>query len=223
MQEALEQIASRSTQLEEMEVSVRDRGSTIVAREEDLASREDAVRQREREMERLTTAEDAEARAEDREEELMDLQKGLEDRTTSLEQREEELEKGWASIRGQETEFERQKGELMLARENLLKAGNELEEIRSPAQSPIKVQEAKGVHRAPSGLAMRAAEFAALSKEEEAEEVKKAAASGETEPDGQKPLARLRCKICSTVIPIFTNDRPLDIECPRCGKGGILK
>ncbi len=223
MQEALDQIASRSSELEGMEASVRERGSSIGAREEDLARREDAVRQREREMERLTTAEDAEARAEDREEELMNLQKGLEDRTASLEQREEELERARARTWEQENELERQKGDLMLARENLLKAGNELEEIRSPDLAPTKVQETEGVHRAPSGLAMRAAEFAALSKEEEAEEAKKAAAMGETEPTGRKPLARLRCKVCSTVIPIYTNDRPLEIECPGCGKGGILK
>jgi len=223
IQEALDQIASRAAELEETEVSVRDRGSTIVTREEDLSIREDAVRQREREMERLTTAEDAEARAEDREEELMGLQKGLEDRTTSLEQREEELEKALARIQEQENEFERQKAELMLARENLLKAGNELEEIQPPTSSSTVAQETEGVHRARGGLAMRAAEFAALSKEEEAEEVKKAAAKGETDPGGKKALARLRCKVCSTVIPIYTNDRPLEIECPGCGKGGILK
>ena len=38
-----------------------------------------------------------------------------------------------------------------------------------------------------------------------------------------KPLARLKCKVCSTIIPIYTEERPLDITCPSCGKEGILK
>lgn len=224
LQEALNQMANKNSHIDETESLIKEREAALVKREKGLADREDAVRQREREMERLTTAEDAEARAEDREEELMSLQQGLEDRTSGLEQREEDLERSQARLAEQEAEMERQKGELMLARENLLKAGSDLEEI-PPPQLPVTTPGTEAYQRAPAGLASRAAEFAALSKEEE-EEVRKAEAAAKkdgTEADVRKPLARLKCKVCNTIIPIYTNERPLEIECPGCGKGGILK
>jgi rubrerythrin len=114
----------------------------------------------------------------------------------------------------------------MLARENLLKAGDGMEEI-PPPDIPSTSPEVEGYHRTPTGLASRAAQFAALSREEEEEEEMKdeaAAKKGGAVGAGEsKPLARLRCKVCGTVIPIYTNDRPLEIECPGCGRGGILK
>ena len=65
-----------------------------------------------------------------------------------------------------------------------------------------------------------AAEEAALkAASEEAEEEAVGAEVGEE----RKVLARLKCKACETVIPIYTDKRPLEIVCPECGKHGILK
>ena len=38
-----------------------------------------------------------------------------------------------------------------------------------------------------------------------------------------KPLAKVRCAGCKSVIPVFKAERPLVITCPRCGKMGTLK
>jgi DNA-directed RNA polymerase subunit RPC12/RpoP len=40
-------------------------------------------------------------------------------------------------------------------------------------------------------------------------------------PDA-KPLKKIRCTSCKAIIPIFTEERPLDIQCPSCGKRGRL-
>ena len=147
--------------------------------------------------------------------ELTDLQKQMEERAASIERREEEGEEAQASLAADRAELERQKGELMLAREGALRSDDELEEIPAPA-----IPEVDGEvrwSRAPSGLAVRAAEMAAASKRAER------AASDQEGEEGMKPLARLRCKVCRTVIPIYTEERPLDIACPSCGKEGILK
>jgi hypothetical protein len=106
-------------------------------------------------------------------------------------------------------ELERQKAGLMVARENLLKARGELEEAPSPELEVEEVDTPKWT-RAPGGLAQKAAKMAAATK-------------AQAEKEGRKPLARLRCKVCSTVIPIYTGERPLEIICPNCGKEGILK
>jgi chromosome segregation ATPase len=219
VQEALDEVTERVQTFEATEAAMKDREISLVTREDELATREEAVRKREREMDRVTTAELAEARAEDREEELTELQLDLEDRTSRLEMREENLEEQLTHLREEEVELERQKGELMLARENLLKASVDLEEIPPPpailsAPSPADI--ATGRHR--SGLAMRAALMVAQSQRKDGET---AEVDGPT--DDRKPLARLKCKACETVIPIFTDERPLEIICPECGKQGILK
>jgi chromosome segregation ATPase len=222
LQEVTEELDKRSTQIEGLEASVKDREAQLVSREEDLAAREDTVRQREREMERLTTAEMAEARAEDREEELTNLQVTLEDRSTDLEVREEEVERKMSHLREEEIELERQKAELMLARENMLKASAEMEEL-PPAEAILTAPPPSEVamSRARSGLAMRAALMVAQSRREWEE----TDASGEAPPPGEerRPLARLKCKTCETIIPIYSAERPLEFVCPDCGKKGILK
>jgi DNA repair exonuclease SbcCD ATPase subunit len=163
----------------------------------------------------LTTAEHAEARAEDREEELADLQRQLEERTSALEFREEELERSRSRMEREKEELDRQKRDLMLARENLLRAGEELEEI------PAAELTEERIARAPSGLAKRAADMLAAA---DVEEMDMEDGDGDEEGAAEgRPLARLRCKVCSTIIPIHTEARPLDIVCPSCGKEGILK
>jgi len=234
LQEALEDLTLRSSQIEGTEASIKDRETQLVTREEELATREDGVRKREREMDRLTTAELAEARAEDREEELTELQQTLEGRTSGLEVREEEAERKMSHLREEELELERQKAELMLVRENMLKASVEMGGIppdaavlSAPPPSEVAMKGAR------SGLAMRAALMVAQSRREteEAEKAASEAVSGDgadgpedgSVEDDRKPLARLKCKACETVIPIFTEERPLEIMCPDCGKKGILK
>jgi chromosome segregation ATPase len=207
LKEAMDDLVSRTSKGEELDKELAERQKAVIAREEAISSREESVRQREREMERLTTAVEAEARAEDREEELTDLQKQLEERTASLEAREEELERTQTRLNEERTELERQKGELMMAREARLKTDDELEEI-PPPEIPELDEQVKW-SRAPSGLAVKAAEMAAAKMTEDSEK--------------RKPIARLRCKVCRTVIPIYTEERPLDIACPSCGKEGILK
>ncbi len=213
LQEAMEELSERSSRAEELETSMKEREAQLVALEEDMIAREAAVRQREREMDRLTTAELAEARAVDREEELAELQRTLEERTYSLEAREEDLEGQLQNLREVEVELERQKAELMMAREGMLKApeGEELPPVPAILTAPPPSEVARS--RARSGLAMRAALMVAQSRRE--------AELGSEE--GTKPIARLKCKGCETVIPIYTEDRPLEIVCPKCGKKGILK
>lgn len=38
-----------------------------------------------------------------------------------------------------------------------------------------------------------------------------------------EPVARVRCIKCKNIIPIFSTDRPLKIECPTCGKVGMIR
>jgi chromosome segregation ATPase len=223
LQEALDSMSERSSKTEDTELSVKERESQLVIREEELAAREDAVRQRERDMDRVTTAELAEARAEGREEELTNLQTDLEDRTTDLEVREEDLQRKISHLREEEVELERQKAEIMLARENMLKATTDMEDLpplpdvlSAPPPSEVALKGAR------SGLAMRAALMVAQSRREW-EEAGPGAENGDPSGEGKKPLARLKCKACDTVIPIYTEERPLEIICPDCGKKGILK
>jgi hypothetical protein len=129
-----------------------------------------------------------------------------------------------AHLREEEVELERQKAELMLARENMLKASAELEEIPPPPEIISKPPPSEvATNRARSGLAMRAALMVAQSRRQ-AEGADEEAEVAEKAPDEDlKPLARLKCKACETVIPIYTDERPLEIVCPECGKRGILK
>ena len=41
-------------------------------------------------------------------------------------------------------------------------------------------------------------------------------------PVEQKPLKKIRCTSCKAIIPIYTEQRLLDIQCPSCGKKGRL-
>ncbi len=41
-------------------------------------------------------------------------------------------------------------------------------------------------------------------------------------PPEAKVLKKIRCTSCKAIIPIYTEQRPLDIQCPSCGKKGRL-
>ena len=38
-----------------------------------------------------------------------------------------------------------------------------------------------------------------------------------------KPIGKVRCSQCKTVIPLYSTKRPLEIKCTNCGKVGVLK
>jgi|GEM_PF-6071995 len=38
-----------------------------------------------------------------------------------------------------------------------------------------------------------------------------------------KPVGKVRCSQCKTVIPLYSTKRPLEIKCTNCGKVGILR
>jgi hypothetical protein len=37
------------------------------------------------------------------------------------------------------------------------------------------------------------------------------------------PLKKIKCSACGAVIPIYTNERPLRVTCPLCGRQGTLR
>jgi len=39
----------------------------------------------------------------------------------------------------------------------------------------------------------------------------------------KKPIAQVKCNQCANLIPIYTTERPLRIECPKCGKVGMIR
>ncbi|MGQ9583103.1 MAG: hypothetical protein ACUVV6_06275, partial [Thermoplasmatota archaeon] len=39
----------------------------------------------------------------------------------------------------------------------------------------------------------------------------------------RKPVIKVRCSSCKSIIPIYTRERPLRIKCDGCGKEGTLK
>jgi len=39
----------------------------------------------------------------------------------------------------------------------------------------------------------------------------------------KKPIKKIKCPKCKGKIPVFTNKRPITVECPQCGKRGTLK
>jgi ribosomal protein S27E len=45
----------------------------------------------------------------------------------------------------------------------------------------------------------------------------------EMEETSRRPLAQVKCNGCSHVIPIFSNERPLKVQCPSCGKLGMIR
>jgi chromosome segregation ATPase len=214
LREALEEIENKAKAIETSEQDLAERERAERELESQLMEREATLRAREADLERLTTSEAAKARAEEREEEMVGLQRDFEERVRALERREEELEDKRAALERSEGEIERQKAELFQARENLLKAQGELEEIPAPATPPAPPERAKG------GLAEKAAEMAAKTQDVFVPGPPPAPTVEVTE--ARKPLARLRCRMCGTVIPIFTEDRPLKVVCPKCGKAGEI-
>jgi len=38
-----------------------------------------------------------------------------------------------------------------------------------------------------------------------------------------KPIGKVRCSQCKTVIPIYSTKRPLELKCIKCGKIGVLR
>jgi hypothetical protein len=38
-----------------------------------------------------------------------------------------------------------------------------------------------------------------------------------------KPVGKVRCSQCKTVIPLYSSKRPLEIKCTNCGKVGVLR
>ena len=45
----------------------------------------------------------------------------------------------------------------------------------------------------------------------------------EDDDEEKEPIKEIPCPRCKSKVPIYTEDRPLDIECPSCGKKGTLK
>jgi hypothetical protein len=41
--------------------------------------------------------------------------------------------------------------------------------------------------------------------------------------EDKEPIKEIPCPRCKSKVPIYTEERPLDIECPNCGKKGTLK
>lgn len=39
----------------------------------------------------------------------------------------------------------------------------------------------------------------------------------------KEPLKRVKCTKCGETIPVFTEDRPLELVCPKCGFKGMLR
>ncbi len=41
--------------------------------------------------------------------------------------------------------------------------------------------------------------------------------------DAPAPSSRVRCSACKSIVPVYTNERPTPIECPNCGKQGMVR
>jgi len=37
------------------------------------------------------------------------------------------------------------------------------------------------------------------------------------------PMSKVRCPACKSIVPVYTTDRPTPIECPTCGKKGMIR
>jgi len=37
------------------------------------------------------------------------------------------------------------------------------------------------------------------------------------------PMSKVRCPSCKSIVPVYTTDRPTPIECPTCGKKGMIR
>jgi hypothetical protein len=57
------------------------------------------------------------------------------------------------------------------------------------------------------------------------EEVEEEEVDGELEVEEppERPLAQVRCNECTHIIPIYSEERPLKIQCPSCGKLGMIR
>jgi hypothetical protein len=42
-------------------------------------------------------------------------------------------------------------------------------------------------------------------------------------PPAAEPVSKVRCPACKSIVPIYTTDRPTPIECPVCGKKGMIR
>jgi ABC-type cobalt transport system substrate-binding protein len=42
-------------------------------------------------------------------------------------------------------------------------------------------------------------------------------------PQAREPVSKVRCPACKSIVPIFTTERPTPIECPVCGKKGMIR
>ena len=38
-----------------------------------------------------------------------------------------------------------------------------------------------------------------------------------------EPMSKVRCPACKSIVPVYTTDRPTPIECPTCGKKGMIR
>jgi outer membrane biosynthesis protein TonB len=38
-----------------------------------------------------------------------------------------------------------------------------------------------------------------------------------------EPVSKVRCPACKSIVPVYTADRPTPIECPTCGKKGMIR
>jgi ribosomal protein S27E len=38
-----------------------------------------------------------------------------------------------------------------------------------------------------------------------------------------EPVSKVRCPACKSIVPVYTNERPTPIECPTCGKKGMIR
>jgi len=38
-----------------------------------------------------------------------------------------------------------------------------------------------------------------------------------------KPVGRVKCSKCGTIIPLYKKERPLEVRCTNCGKVGVLR
>jgi hypothetical protein len=38
-----------------------------------------------------------------------------------------------------------------------------------------------------------------------------------------EPVSKVRCPSCKSIVPVYTTDRPTPIECPTCGKKGMIR
>ena len=38
-----------------------------------------------------------------------------------------------------------------------------------------------------------------------------------------EPFSRVRCSACQSIVPVYTYERPTPVECPTCGKKGMIR